>query len=70
MAVVDITKRFGNRVKELRLKKKLSQAALADRLGLHSTYISQVERGVRNMALKNIEKLAKALKVKVEDLVR
>lgn len=70
MAVVDITKRFGNRVKELRLKKKLSQAALADRLGLHSTYISQVERGVRNMALKNIEKLAKALKVKVEDLVK
>ncbi len=70
MALVDITKRFGNRVKELRLKKKLSQAALADRLGLHSTYISQVERGVRNMALKNIEKLAKALKVKVEDLVK
>ena len=70
MAVVDITKRFGNRVKELRLKKKLSQAALADRLGLHSTYISQVERGVRNMALKNIEKLAKALRVKVEDLVK
>ncbi|MDO8590786.1 MAG: helix-turn-helix transcriptional regulator [bacterium] len=70
MVVVDITKRFGNRVKELRLKKKLSQAALADRLGLHSTYISQVERGVRNMALKNIEKLAKALKVKVEDLVK
>lgn len=70
MAVVDITKRFGNRVKELRLKKKLSQAALAERLGLHSTYISQVERGVRNMALKNIEKLAKALQVKVEDLVK
>ncbi|MDP2665491.1 MAG: helix-turn-helix transcriptional regulator [bacterium] len=70
MVVVDITKRFGNRVKELRLKKKLSQAALADRLGLHSTYISQVERGVRNMALKNIERLAKALKVKVEDLVK
>ncbi|MDP2703742.1 MAG: helix-turn-helix transcriptional regulator [bacterium] len=70
MAVVDITKRFGYRVKELRLKKKLSQAALANRLGLHSTYISQVERGVRNMALKNIEKLAKALKVKVEELVK
>lgn len=70
MAVVDITKRFGNRVKELRLKKKLSQAALADRLGLHSTYISQVERGVRNMALKNIEKLAKALKVEIKDLVK
>ena len=70
MAVVDITKRFGNRVKELRLKKKRSQAALADRLGLHSTYISQVERGVRNMALKNIEKLAKALKVEIKDLVK
>ena len=68
--VMDITKKFGKRVKEARLKKKLSQAALADKLGLHSTYISQVERGIRNMALKNIEKLAKALKVKIEELIK
>jgi len=42
---------------------------LAKTLGLHPTYISGIERGVRNMALKNIDKLAKALKVSVKDLV-
>lgn len=47
----------------------MSQADLAKILGLHPAYISGIERGVRNMALKNIEKLAKALDVSVRDLV-
>ncbi len=67
---MDITKRFAKRVKEARLKKKLSQADLAAKLGLHPTYISQVERGVRNMALKNIEKVARALGVRPDKLLR
>jgi len=39
-------------------------------LGVHPTYISGIERGVRNMALKNIEKLANALGVSVNDLLK
>jgi DNA-binding XRE family transcriptional regulator len=57
----DISKKFGRKVKELRLKRNMSQGDLAKVLGLHPTYISGIERGVRNMALRNIEKLAKAL---------
>lgn len=67
---MDISVKFGNRVKELRLKKKMSQGDLAKILGVHPTYISGIERGVRNMALKNIEKLANALGVSVNDLLK
>ncbi len=49
---------------------KGTQADLAAKLGLHPTYISQVERGVRNMALKNIEKVARALGVRPDKLLR
>lgn len=58
---MDISVKFGKKVKELRLQKKMSQGNLAKVLGVHPTYISGIERGVRNMSLKNIEKLAKAL---------
>ncbi|KKT85746.1 MAG: Helix-turn-helix domain protein, partial [Parcubacteria group bacterium GW2011_GWD1_44_9] len=58
------------KVKEIRLRKKMSQGDLAKILGVHPTYISGIERGVRNMALKNIEKLANALGVSVNDLLK
>lgn len=48
----------------------MSQADLAKVLGLHLTHISGIEMGVRNMALKNIEKLAKALSVSIQDLIK
>lgn len=63
----DITVRFGKRVKELRLGNSLSQGKLAKILDVHPTYISGIERGKRNLSLKNIEKLAKALKVSIGD---
>ena len=68
--MTDISAKFGKKVKEIRLKKQMSQADLAKVLGVHSTYISGIERGVRNMALKNIERLAKALAVPIEDLIK
>lgn len=67
---MDISVKFGKKVKELRLQKKMSQGDLAKILGVHPTYISGIERGVRNMALKNIEKLAKALGVPIEELIK
>lgn len=66
----DISNKFAKRVKEIRLRKKMSQGDLAKVLGVHPTYISGIERGVRNMALKNIEKLANALGVSVNDLLK
>jgi transcriptional regulator with XRE-family HTH domain len=61
--------RFGKRVKKLRNQKGLSQEKLADRASLHWTYISGIERGLRNISLKNIFKIAKALKVNPKNLL-
>ena len=59
----DIQKKFGEKLRELRKQKNLSQEDLAFKSGLHRTYISDIERGSRNVSLKNIEKIAKALGV-------
>lgn len=63
-----ILKRFGDRVRELRLAKGLSQEELAHRAGIHWTYLSGIERGIRNPALKNIAKIADALAVSLSEL--
>ena len=46
----------------------LSQEGLAERADLHRTYIADIERGVRNLSLRNIEKLAQALDMSIADL--
>ncbi len=61
--MTDPRKLFATRLKELRLELGISQEELAERSGLHRTYISLIERAQRNVALENIYKLAKALKV-------
>ena len=66
----DIRIRFGQRLRELRQAKGLSQEELAFRAGLHRTYVSSAERGQRNVALVNIEKLARALGIDIADLFR
>ena len=66
---MDILKKFGQKVRETRLNKKMSQGGLAKKLGVGPSYISQIERGVGNMSLKRIEKLAKALGVSIKELL-
>jgi transcriptional regulator with XRE-family HTH domain len=65
-----ILEQFGAKVRKYRIKKKLSQEKLAEIADLHRTYIGQVESGKRNIALKNIEKLAKALNVGIRELFK
>ena len=60
--------KFGQRVRELREAKHLSQEDLAFRAGVHRTYLGGIERGERNPSLRNIAALAKALGVKLPDL--
>ncbi len=59
---------FGQRVRSLRKILKISQEELAFRAGLHKNYISDVERGRRNISIKAIESIAKGLNVEIEDL--
>jgi transcriptional regulator with XRE-family HTH domain len=61
--------RFGDRLREIRRKRGISQEKLADLAGLHRTYVSGVERGERNISLLNIERLAIALDVAMSDLM-
>ena len=60
--------KFGNRVRAERTKLGLSQEELASRAGVHRTYIGMIERAEKNITLKNIEKLARALKISIADL--
>jgi two-component system, response regulator len=69
MSSQDVKQEFGTSVKSWRGKRGISQEELAGRAGLHRTYISDVERGVRNVSLESIEKLARALEIPVEILV-
>ena len=67
---MDISCRFGERVRELREKNGWSQEDLAERSGLHRTYVSGVERGVRNPTLEVINRLAAALEVPLSVLMK
>lgn len=67
--MADIQKKFGDKLRELRKQKDLSQEGLALKSGLHRTYISDIERGSRNLSLKNIDKIAKALGLTAKSLL-
>ena len=56
-------KSFAEVLREMRQEKGLSQEELADRAGLHRTYISQVERGLKSPSLRSLEQIARALGV-------
>lgn len=60
---------FANRVREERKRQGLSQEQLAEKTGLHRTYIGSVERGERNVSIDNVERIAKALGARPADLL-
>ncbi len=66
----DIKLKLGRKIRETRVKEGYSQEELASRCGLHRTYISDIERGERNVSVENIEKIAKALKTEPDELLR
>ena len=65
---LDIRIRFGRAIRRVREEQKINQEEAAERCGLHRTYYSGVERGVRNVSLVNIEKIAKGLKKSLPEL--
>ncbi|WP_182870649.1 helix-turn-helix domain-containing protein [Stieleria mannarensis] len=69
MAAKEILSKVGKRVRDLREAKGWSQEELGFQSGLHRNYVGGVERGERNLALINLEKLATALGVRARDLL-
>jgi transcriptional regulator with XRE-family HTH domain len=66
----DILERFGQRVRDLRSAQGYSQETFAHEVGLDRTYVGGIERGERNVALRNIEKIAVTLGVSVSELTK
>lgn len=64
----DIAKTVGKRLRSYRTAQGLSQEKLAERAGLHPTYIGQVERGEKNLTIESLEKVTKALDVRISDI--
>jgi transcriptional regulator with XRE-family HTH domain len=59
---------LGDRLRQLRQARNLTQAQLAEQCGLHRTFIGSVERGERNVSILNLRLIAGVLRVKLADL--
>ncbi len=66
----DVRVRFGKALRKRRHRLGVSQEEFADLCGLDRTYVGGIERGERNVALVNIERLARALKISLSELFR
>ena len=70
MPAPSLSKLFGSAVRARRNAAGISQEKLAERSGLHPTYVSMIERGVRNPTLEVASRIAKALKVGLAPLIK
>lgn len=66
----NVSKKFGQRARVIRLKQGISQGDVAKCLSVHHSYINSIERGFRNPSLKVIQRIAKALEVPMEELIK
>jgi len=69
MSGENILEIFGRNVQKCRKVKQISQEKLAEISGVHRTYVGMIERAEKNITLRNMEKIAKALNVKIKDLL-
>ncbi len=68
--MVEISSKLGENLKRIRTKKKISQGDIARALSVHRAYISGIENGKRNPTLATIQKLANALGVSADELLK
>ena len=69
MSSKNILEIFGENVQKHRKVKQISQEHLAEIAGVHRTYVGMIERAEKNITLRNMEKIAKALEVEIADLL-
>jgi transcriptional regulator with XRE-family HTH domain len=65
---LDIRIRFGRAIRRVREEQQINQEEAAERCGLHRTYYSGVERGLRNVSLGSIERISRGLRVSLPKL--
>jgi transcriptional regulator with XRE-family HTH domain len=65
---LDVRVRFGRAIRRIREAQGINQEEAAERCGLHRTYYSGIERGIRNISLVNIERVSRGLKTSLPDL--
>jgi transcriptional regulator with XRE-family HTH domain len=70
MSSKNILEIFGQNVQKYRKEKQISQEKLAEIAGVHRTYVGMIERAEKNITLRNMEKIAKALGVEIADLLQ
>jgi transcriptional regulator with XRE-family HTH domain len=63
-----VNEKLGKRIRKARRDRKMTQEELAEKVGLHYTTISRIERGISNSPVQTVGKIAKTLKVKMSDL--
>lgn len=68
MEKVAVLIKFGHKVRQLRKEKGWSQEEFSFKSGFHRTYIGMVERGERNISLRNIERIAKTFDIQINEL--
>jgi len=61
---------FGEKIRKERMRLGWSQEELAERAGVHRTYIGMIERAEKNITLKNIDKIARAINIRMVDLFK
>ena len=69
MSSENILEVFGRNVQKYRKEREISQEKLAEIAGVHRTYVGMIERAEKNITLRNMEKIANALSVKIKDLL-
>ena len=70
MNIPQISRKLGANIKKIRTKKKMTQGDICRKLDMDRSYMSAIEGGKKNITIGVLEKLAGALRVKVEDLVK
>ena len=65
---IDVLVKFGEKVRGMRKKRGFSQEELAFKADLHRTYIGMIERAEKNITLVNVEKIANALEIPINEL--
>lgn len=67
---MDVQKKVGKVIRDLRIKNNLSQESFASRVGIHRTYIGMIERGEKNITVSTLSKIAKGLNVHAWQIIK